>query len=177
MGRHPARLRSMAPIAAAGGAWETAYSATLNSDSGSWRDDCGRQVVNLSTAGTKVRVTFEASSGDTLAVDNASIVLRSGSTANGTTTPTELLFSSGSGFDIASSNTIISDELVYSPSASTDYLISMDATKSGTETRLGSTGTYYFATSSNCHNVQNMPAGYSTETGSFIKLIEVWVPA
>jgi len=76
-----------------------------------------------------VRVTITAGSGGTLVVLHASIIERS-SVANGTTVPTELKFSGLSGFTLAASNSIVSDDLVFAIDDTKDYLVIVDAYKS-----------------------------------------------
>ena len=179
MGRHPARLRSMAP-AAAGGAWEDAYTTTLNANSASYRDDCTRQVFYLAATGTasKIRVTFEAASNKVFAVDNASIGLRSGTGPDCTATPTELLFSGVSGFNLGSGQTLVSDELTGTFQNNDEYLISIDNSNVNSNSRFNGTelDVYYIKASDNCALVQNMPAGYTQLAGAVgVLKVEMWV--
>lgn len=104
-----------------------------------------------------MRVTFKAASAEGLKVDNASIVQRSGSTGNGTTTPTELLFSGVSGFDCAANSTVTSDTLAYTTTPG-DYLVTFDVSSDAAKDaqKYITPGAMYYAASTNWYNVQTI---------------------
>lgn len=109
--------------------WMTSYSRTLGSNSSVNTGKSYRIVVpasDISVSGTQIRVTFTAGTGEGFHVNNASIVGRDGSTDDGTAVPTELLFSTASGFSIAAGATITSDALSYALDETLDYLVIID---------------------------------------------------
>ena len=155
--------------AGAGTASDT-FTATLDADNVGNDNDSHRQVIPasaISTNGDFVRITLEAAAtGDGLKMDNVAIVERSGSTASGTTVPTEILFSGTSGTGtVTAGNTIVSDWLEYSIDETKDYLIVMDwSTDSANDaariiTSAGST--LYRRTDFNSYNISS-GSGFST---------------
>ncbi len=85
----------------------TAWSDTLDANDSGYSGYTVRQVLaaaDISTSGSKIRVTLEASGAGNFSADNVSIVERDAD-ANGTTTPTEILFSGGSGVAITAGQT------------------------------------------------------------------------
>ena len=109
--------------------YRDAWSITLDGDYNLFGQISYRTVLyntDIDESGTKVRVTFEASAGENLKVDNCAIVERSAETADGTEVPTELLFSGASGFTILAGGTLVSDELIFDIDKTKDYLIIID---------------------------------------------------
>jgi hypothetical protein len=109
-------------------------------------------------------------------VDNASIVERSGSTYNGTTTPTEILFSSSSGFTATAGGAdVVSDELEFDIDETKDYLLTLDYADSGTVwgRAKSSGGNNCYRAGTNAYNQQDFPTGYkeSTSTSTYTILI------
>lgn len=102
----------------------------------------------IAHSGTSVRVTLAASTAGTTAYDNIAIVERDGSTANGTTTPTEILFSGVSGCSISASGTATSDWTTFTVDETKDYLLILDHAASNGRVRYkgsGEAGGYYKA--------------------------------
>jgi len=127
-----------------------------------------RQLVvvgSISTSGEYIRVSLEASAVEGCDIDNVAIVERDGSTANGTTTPTEILFSGGSGINIATGVTEVSDWLKYSFDETKNYLLIADIgdNASADNPRRATTGGdgYYLTKANNSYNVKDMPGSPS----------------
>jgi len=123
----------------------------------------------LETAGTQVRVTVSGGGHEGLYADNISIVERDGETANGTTTPTEILFDTRSGVKIHEAyQQERSDATNFNINPARDYLLITDvggtAGKAGTaySINLGGLG-YYYKTAANSYDQQNL-AGASSVT-------------
>jgi len=72
-----------------------------------------------------IRVGFSSGASYSFNVDNVSVGIRD-TGANTTTTPTEILFSSGSGFAIGTDSSILSDWLTFSSSAGDDLIVVFD---------------------------------------------------
>mgnify|MGYP000308384048 CR=1 FL=1 len=130
----------------------------------------------LSVNGTQVRFTCESSSGGSLTVDNMSIVERSGSTANGTAIPSEVLFSASSGFTIPANSTIVSDWLTFTLDATKDYLNVFDFNASNGFAKSLISGSHgqYTKVATNSYNIQTV-AGFTFESGraAIVNKIEV----
>jgi hypothetical protein len=131
-----------------GGEFFDAFTQAFSTSEGGFSNYSIRVAVPgslISTSGGMVKVTFTAPSAS-FAIDNASIVERD-SGAVGTTTPTELTFSTASGFSLTSGQTITSDALEFAIDETKDYLITMDG-KATDDTYAKATGvtgaaTYY----------------------------------
>lgn len=158
--------------------WATSFSQTLADSSQIGLENYSfRQAIAasaISTSGTTIRVTISANAGATSTFDNISIVERSGSTENGTTTPTELKFSGASGVSISAGGTAVSDALSFTLDETKSYLVIFDfAASGGNAQRHSSAGdTTYFKAATNSWNVQS-PAGFSsaaTQTWSVSKI-------
>ncbi len=166
------------PRGAAAPTWQQTWAIALPSEAGIGAGFSIRNIIpaaDISLSGTTIRVTFKAPSGSSTIVDHASIVERSGSTVNGTTAPTELLFSGGSGFTVTAGTTVTSDGLSFSLDETKDYLVIIDLNG-------GSPGVTFTSTSANSYikagaasyNVQS-PAGFSTDPDLYSSLkIEVF---
>ncbi len=154
----------------------TVYTDSLSENGTGWANYSSRQLFdNFSAGGTKIRVDIKGGSTGT-ALDNVAIVPRSGNTFNGTTTPTELLFSSSSGVTIAADATVTSDWLTFTSTASNDYLGILDFSNSGGDsvgyTSTGQAGGAYTA-NTNSYNSQNFSAGTSGTFGVGFSKVEV----
>ena len=159
------------------------FTHVLGSDDAGAENYTFRMIIpaaQISTSGSRIRVTITGHSSSTSEIDNVSIVERSGSSADGTTTPTELLFGGGGhGCTITAGNTAVSDWLTYSLDETKDYLISVDVAVSNGNRREDLSTGYgrYFKASDNSYNAQNMPAGYTDQSGfaytSYVSKIEV----
>lgn len=162
--------------------WVTAMSKTLSTNGAGWANYAVRVLVpssELAYGGIKVKITFSAASGENLKIDNVSIVEQN-SGANGTTTPTELLFSGASGCDVPAGSTKVTDELTYTIDKTKSYLItydvSSDASKDGDIRLASATGyTTYYSSGANWYNQQNVSPG-TTESNVLrvISKIEVY---
>ena len=146
----------------------TSWEKTLTGSNNGWYGHTNRQVATgLTASGTQVRLTLESGS-EGFVCNNMSIVARSGSTGDGTTTPTEVLFSSSSGVTMGASTTATSDWTTFTVTAGTEYLLIFDAggdasndTLQFVNNYISGTGQYYKAASTS-YNVQNMPASATT---------------
>jgi len=142
----------------------TSWSDTLDTNTGSYTGFTWRQIAaagSISTSGKYIRVSLEASSAEGLDIDNVAIVERDGSTANGTTTPTEILFSGTSGINIAAGATEVSDWLEYPLDETKDYLLIADVGDTvgvANSRRVNDGGDgYYLTTANDSYNVKDMP--------------------
>jgi hypothetical protein len=155
--------------ASSGGSWQTTFSLALPEE-GNLNDFSLRTIIpagSISLSGASIRVTWNSSSGGNLIVEHASIVERDGSTENGTTAPTEILFSGVSGFTISASSTKVSDTLTYSLDETKDYIIISDLGATGHTFFLTGTGQTYFKSGSDSYNVQS-PAGFSLLGNTYV---------
>lgn len=111
------------------------WSETLDADSANVGDYSLRQIIS-SIVGTgpwnEIRVTFQAGAATGLSADNCAVGIRSGSSDDTMATPTELLFSGGSGFSISAGQEITSDWLSFS-FTHTDELLVVNDVSSGTQ--------------------------------------------
>jgi hypothetical protein len=126
-----------------------------------------RQVVSatqLSQSGDYVRVSFQAcASTYKFQCDHVSIVEQS-SGANGTTTPTEILFSGASGFNISAGNAITSDWLLYAIDETKAYIVIYDMNATGDNRyrhKADAATTNYYKTGAASYNSQTV-TGYSS---------------
>lgn len=158
------------------------YSKTL-SDNDSWNDTYTLRTVipaaQISANGTSIIVTFQASSAGTFTCTHASIVEQS-SGADGTAVPTEILFSSSSGFAIANGATIDSDELTYSIDSSKSYLVTMDLSiatvnPSAPARKLSATGWTSYYKAGTAYDQQNFSSGATTQTDIAIGVSKITV--
>jgi hypothetical protein len=118
---------------------------------------------DYSTDGDKIRVTLAGPVGTLECdLDNIAIVERSGTTANGTTTPTEILFGGTSGTTVPRQGSVVSDWLTYNFDSTKDYLLIVDTSSDTTRHHISYATTggqgYYPKGSSNSYNVQNFSA-------------------
>lgn len=157
---------------------ETAWSKTLNTDTGDntgWSQRNILSAASIAASGNQCRITLVASTGGNMTIDNAAIVERSGSTVNGVTTPTEILFSGGSGVALTSGETAVSDWLSFNIDETKEYLIILDVGANGflRKTDSGGDGTYEKG-STNSYNVRD-PSGFSFTSNKqmAVSLLEV----
>ena len=141
----------------------TSWSDSLDTDAGGTAGVTYRQVLaaaDISISGNQVRVTLEGgASSDGLYLDNVAIVEQD-SGANGTTTPTEILFSGTSGIEIAVGESEVSDWTTFTLDETKSYLLIMDIkTDSAHDTvrviNTGGAGTYY-KVATNSYNTQDL---------------------
>lgn len=150
------------------------------SPNANWGDQSGRQVcaaASISTSGEQIRVTVEAATTGELIIDNAAIVERSGSTANGTTTPTEILFGGTSGVTIAQGTEEVSDWLVFTLDETKDYLLICDINDNAASDNIryidgGGDGNYNspYTDSYNTQNMGGVPVWTAGRTVVFNKM-------
>lgn len=133
-------------------------------------------AATITQSGTQVRVTFIASlATGSMVVNHASIVERSGSTENGTTVPTELLFSGVSGFTLTQGGSIVSDALSFTLDETKSYLliIDTDTTADGLRFHNGAGDGAYYKAAAATYN-QQTATGFAATTNSFsVTKIEV----
>ncbi|TXH10395.1 MAG: hypothetical protein E6R03_15475 [Hyphomicrobiaceae bacterium] len=154
------------PVFCPGGTWVPTFSQTLAVDQTSLQNYSFRTVIpagSISTSGTTIRATLQASSSASVTFDNVSIVERSGSTVNGTTAPTALLFSGGASVTVSAGSSVVSDALSYTLDETKDYLLICDigSSNGGTVRRDDATFLSYYAAAANSWNVQS-PGGFSS---------------
>lgn len=154
------------------------WTLALDADhGGDLQNNTHRMVIpaaSISTSGSRCRVTFNASSGGNLVVDNAAIVERSGSTAAGVTTPTELLFSEASGFSLTASGSITSDWVDFEIDETKDYLLIIDYDADGASysRKKDGVGDLYYKSGQSYDTADG--SGFSTATVTYaISKIEV----
>lgn len=142
------------------------YSDSLPSNNAGNSGYSFRKAITPSAGGSNVRVTFKAaSSGANFKTDHCSIAVKGSSTLPSTdATPTELLFSGASGFNISPGNTIVSDWLSFSFTGSDILVVVMDFAASGGGdcgyNSSGSNSTYYKAATAS-YNTASV-SGYTT---------------
>jgi len=121
-----------------------------------------------------IRVGFSSTLNYPFNVDNASVGIRD-TGANTTATPTEFLFSSASGFSIATDSAIFSDWLTFSSSAGDDLIVIFDVDSANgylsEETGSGHGGYYKSATNS---YDQSSVTGFTDGGSNFIASL-YWV--
>lgn len=168
------------PTIAGEASWVTSFSQTLDGTVQpgleGWSLRTAVPAASISTSGNTIRVTLGGDGTNTLQFDNVSIVERSGSTENGTTTPTELKFSGASGVTISGGGTATSDSLSFTIDESKDYLVICDVhSTNGYTDRKNSGGPTYYKAATDSWNVQS-PAGFSSQAVSWnVTKIEVLV--
>ncbi len=145
--------------------------ANLNGNDSGQENLSIRQVIpaaDLSSSGSTFTITVEASTSGALAVDHVSIVERSGSTANGVTTPTEILFNGSSGFSISSGAELTSDVTAFTIDPTRDYLVVFDiASTNGNPRRIDGSGTYYVKSATDSYD-QSEVSGYASSSRTYI---------
>ena len=169
-----------AQVAYADGA-DTWTSPTLDTNANGWINRSARQLITAATilkSGGIIRVTLGAGPAEGLDLDNVSIVERDGSTDDGITTPTELLFSGVSGVNIGAGATATSDWLTFSLDETKDYLLIFDissnlAADNPIVTTTAGAGIYY-KDGTNSYNQQTVE-GFSwvANYGAVISKIEL----
>lgn len=143
-----------------------------NSSGTGWANYSVRQILsaaNISSSGNKIRVTLYgpfSGATESMQLAKVAIVERSGSTANGTTTPTEILFGGLSGILIHKENTTISDWLDYEIDSTKDYLLIADFGSQTANDNIGrsaipssATNGSYDAVTSSCNTAVMTGAG------------------
>ena len=160
--------------------WATSFSQTLDGTPQPGVENFSFRTVvpaaSISTSGNTIRITLGGDGTNTAQFTNVSIVERSGSTVNGTTTPTELKFSGASGVTISGGVEATSDQLSFSIDETKDYLIICDVhSTNGYTDRKESGGPTYYKAATDSWNVQS-PAGFSSQAVSWnVTKIEVLV--
>ncbi|RWD17023.1 MAG: hypothetical protein EOS75_03850 [Mesorhizobium sp.] len=116
-----------------GSAWLPVAISGLDTDDVGWNGYTLRQVINsavmANTGLSKVRVSFNAASGG-MVIGNAYIGMAAGSgdAYDFAGTPSELLFSGGSGVTVPSNGTSVSDELTFTILPGGNLVISLQFT-------------------------------------------------
>lgn len=160
--------------------WQQTYADVLGGEQAGLTGWSLRTVIpaaSISLSGSTIRVSFGGTQSiGSIVVDNVSIVERSGSTENGTTAPTELLFSGVSGYTVAQGGTVTSDSLSFALDETKSYLVICDVNNTtGAIARDDSSGhDFYFAAATDSYNVQS-PAGFTFAAGSSVNVTKVEV--
>lgn len=154
------------PTISGGASWSLSFSQTLDGTAQPGVENFSFRTVvpaaSISTSGSTIRVTLGGDGSNTVQFDNVSIVERSGSTENGTTTPTELKFSGASGVTISGGGEATSDSLSFTLDETKDYLVICDVhSTNGYTDRKESGGPTYYKAATDSWNVQS-PAGFSS---------------
>lgn len=171
-----------ATLTYSGASWEIAASATLGSNSAGWSGFTLRQRIASAaisnTGGTKVRVTFVASTAGGFVIGNAYIghQAASGDAYDFEATPTQLTFNGGNaGATVSAGSSIVSDEITFTIEASKNLIISMyfsgtSAVRSGNN---GSWQAYY----KNANDAVTVNAtGYTTGLSTYaVSLVDAYV--
>jgi len=147
----------------------TTWSETLTTDDTTYADYTVRQIcaaASISASGTMVRVTIPThAAGEGLYIDNVAIVERDPGTSNGITTPTEILFSGGSGISLAAGDTGVSDFTAFTLDETKDYLLIADfsANTSNDSIRFAPSGDgAYQKAGTNSYDTQNLVSPFYT---------------
>ncbi len=156
------------------GVKHTAVDKDLTSYTTSARNDYSYRIAipaaDIAQSGSLVRLRFKSYQANTTEVDNVSIVERSGSGADGMTTPTAVTFNGGdAGFSLPAETPgaeVWSDWIAFSVDAATDYLVTVDLGASGNPypaRQSGMTGwTEYQKAAANAWNQAVFPGGHTT---------------
>jgi hypothetical protein len=146
----------------------SAYTATVpaltTNQAGEHANFSHRNIISssdLSTDGNYVRIRLQGSTtgGAEMTIDNVAIVERSGSTGNGVTTPTEILFGGSSGVTL-DENGAWSDLINFNVDSTKDYLVICDYSSSGQDNRYTASGDGSYYKSGNTYNLAS-PSGLS----------------
>jgi len=152
------------------------WAETLNADNTVWANGTIRQVLSaadISTSGSAIRITVQASTSAGFEVDNFAIVERD-SVANGTTIPTEILFDGTSGLILAAGESATSDWLTYALDETKDYLLIADlAADVGARVLIG-TGLIYYKAASDSYNTQNLTADGNQSNTYLFSSVEIF---
>jgi hypothetical protein len=112
--------------------WHDVWTAEAQTGDSTWADISttdGRTFCillddgEISNGGTQVRVTFNGLASGSYDVTDCFIGVRSGTSYDYASTPTQLTFSSSSGVTIAQGTTEVSDNIGFSLNASLDHLV------------------------------------------------------
>jgi hypothetical protein len=116
---------------------------------------------DLSSGGNAVRIRLQGSTvgGSEMTIDNVAIVERSGSTGNGVTTPTEILFGGSSGVTL-DENGAWSDLTNFTVDPTKNYLLICDYSASGQDNRYTASGDGSYYKLGDTYNVAS-PSGLS----------------
>lgn len=160
--------------------WVTSFLMTLTGNGYDGVNYSHRQSINssdLDRSGTSIRVTFQTATAEGLKVDNVSIGERDGASANTVATPVELLFSGGSGFDIAADNQITSDALNFIIDKTKNYIIVVDcssiAAKDGNKYKASTGNTCYYKAVTDSYNQASVSDFSNFDGITYVNKIEV----
>lgn len=155
------------------GQWATIFSKTLNANVATYTNYSLRCIIpsaDITGVGSQVRVTLKAPTAtDGFKCDNVSIVKRS-SNADGTATPTNLLFSGSAVATVALNAELTSDETSFLIEAGADYIVICDIssdTAYDSFIRLSDAGgTYYYKATTNSYDQQTV-TGFTAVTSYY----------
>ena len=167
------------PTIAGEASWVTSFSTTLNNATGGgYASYSFRQVIPataISTSGSVIRLTITAEPSNPTAFSNVSIGVRSGATADCTSTPTEFKYSSASGILVPAGTSAVSDALTFSFNEASDHIVTGDFTAAaansyGYRVMSGDTVYYKAATASYASATVSGFASASGQTWFFSKI-------
>jgi hypothetical protein len=156
-----------------------AFWQSLTSDDTGYQNTTYRCVVQpLLVAGNQLRVKFAAHSSSNTTLDHVSWVERSGTTDDGTTTPTEITFDTGGHGTVVTGGAAgkWSDWINYTTDDLKQYLLILDFNASvASSTKYGTTGnTIYYKNGAISWDQQTI-SGTSTSSRTALILLEVQV--
>lgn len=128
-------------------------------------------AASLLSSGYGVRITIKAGSGGALTIDNASIVERDGTTANGTTTPTNITFNMGmSSVAISTASAVaVSDIIPYAIDSTKSYLVIFDVNTTNGNAAIvaNASAITYTKAATNSYNQQTV-TGFSADAFDYV---------
>lgn len=152
-------------------AWQ---SPSFNGVTGDLSGYSVRQIIPggpIAVSGDQVRLTFNGPGfgGGSDIVAHVAIVPRSGSTADGTTTPTEVTFAGAHGYTLLGNQQITSDWVTFPITPGTDYLVVADVTSGPGRTSSSGDG-YYLTAGATTWNTASGGSSPSLNSSSDIML-------
>ena len=165
------------------GGWSTTATLSAAATSNTWSNYTMRVTIPAAAlvAGSKLRLTFRAPSGNSLVISGAAIQLKAGSgdQFDFSTTPITILFGGASGVTIAANATQVTDDITMTI-APVDLVLAVHyTTAAAIRYTTGATGweTWYRGGSSDITTVN--PSSYGSlgaNTAGLITLVEVYSP-
>lgn len=131
----------------AAGTWVETFAATLDTE---FTDDADRNyrqslvAGTLSQSGTKVRLTFAASSSKAFTIDGASI--GPCSQPDYTSSPTRITFSGADTATVSAGTTLVSDEITFTFNEAANYCVHMYSLSRNCKYNTAATNTVYYNT-------------------------------
>ncbi len=142
------------------------FLTSLYSDGAAYTGYTYRNVIssaNILESANTIRIKLTRSSGGTLILTHVAIVERDGSTANGTTIPTEITFNNGtSGVTVTSASDVYSDWISYTIDPTKDYLFIVDRSVTSTGICKVYAGSSYYKISATSWDTQSLSEPFNT---------------